>query len=163
MYALAIPVWGALQIVTRAFYSRRQMWTPVIVGSAITVIAIPAYFVLQASFGIEGVALGSVIALSAYTAALTAIWYHPADTREGLRTVLRSAGRAIPLAVPAGLAAFTASWFVTDLWSASGAIGALVAVTVGGLVYAGIVVGLGSSLYDALWRRARGRTESATP
>ena len=32
-YAFAIPVWGALMVITRAFYARRQMWTPVIVGT----------------------------------------------------------------------------------------------------------------------------------
>jgi putative peptidoglycan lipid II flippase len=163
MYALAIPVWGALQIVTRAFYSRRQMWTPVIVGSAITVVAIPAYFLLQATFGIEGVALGSVLALSAYTAALIAIWYRPTDTRDGLRSVARSAGRAIPLAVPAGLLAFGASWIVTDRLAATGGLAAFLSLTVGALVYAGVVVGIGSTLYDALWKRVRGHVENATP
>lgn len=163
MYAMAIPVWGALQIVTRAFYSRRQMWTPVIVGSAVTVFAIPTYFVLQSSFGIEGVALGSVLTLAAYTAALTAIWYRPHDTREGLRAVVRSAGRAIPLAVPAGVCAFGASWFIADRLPWSGGIAALASLAVGGLVYAVVVVGIGSSLHDTLWRRLRGRAGSTTP
>jgi putative peptidoglycan lipid II flippase len=163
MYALAIPVWGALQIVTRAFYSRRQMWTPVIVGSAMTVVAIPTYFILQANFGIEGVALGSVIALTAYTAALTAIWYRPADARAGLRSVLRSAGRVIPLAVPAGICAFGASWLVTNRLLAPSGVTALLSLVVGIAVYATVAIGLGSWLYDALWRRIRGRTESATP
>jgi len=163
MYALAIPVWGALQIVTRAFYSRRQMWTPVIVGSAMTVIAIPTYFILQANFGIEGVALGSVLALAGYTAALMAIWYRPADTREGLRTLMRSAGRVIPLAVPAAIAAYFAASLLPDRLPWSGGFTALVSIAVGGAVYAAVGLGIGSLLYDALWKRVRGRTESATP
>ncbi|MBT8213861.1 MAG: murein biosynthesis integral membrane protein MurJ, partial [Acidimicrobiia bacterium] len=55
-YALAIPIWGVLQIVTRAFYARRQMLTPVAVGTGATVVAVPLYIALEASLGLRGVA-----------------------------------------------------------------------------------------------------------
>ncbi len=161
MYALAIPIWGALQIVTRAFYARRQMWTPVIVGSIATVLAIPTYLVMQRSFGIEGVALASVIALGLYTAALMVIWYRPADTHAGVRAVFVSAGRALPLVVPASIAAFGVSWFIIGglrgpLW-----IAALFALALGSLVFAGVVVSIGSGLYDWLWSNEKRRTDRA--
>lgn len=163
MYSLSIPIWGALQIVTRAFYARRQMWTPVIVGSIATLIAIPTYVVMQRSFGIEGVALASVIVLGLYTAALMVIWYRPPDTHAGVREVFTSAGRALPLVVPASFAAFGISWFIIGglrgpLW-----IAALFALALGGLVFVGIVGSLGSALYDWLWAREERRTDRAAP
>lgn len=161
MYSLSIPIWGALQIITRAFYARRQMWTPVIVGSIATLIAIPTYIVMQRSFGIQGVALASVIVLGLYTAALMMIWYRPLETHEGVRDVFRSAGRSLPLVVPASLAAFAVSWFIIGglqgpLW-----IAALFALALGGLVFVGIVASLGSALFDLLWANEKRRTDRA--
>ena len=163
MYAFAIPVWGALQIITRAFYARREMWTPVIVGSIVTVIAIPTYLFLQDRFGIEGVALGSVVSLGIYTATLLAIWYRPPDARAGLSSVLASAGRAIPLAVPAGFGAFAVSWVIVGGLEGSPWIAALISVAVGLGVFAGITVGVGAGLYDLLWTQERRRAIGTTP
>ncbi len=161
MYALAIPVWGALQIVTRAFYAQRQMWTPVIVGSVATVAAIPVYFLMEGTFGIEGVALASVIALGGYTGALLAIWYRPIDSRDGLISVVRSAGRALPIAVPAGFAAFGVSWFVVTGLEGSVWVAALVGLILGLGAFVGVAVAVGSWLYDALWFNERRRTRGA--
>ncbi|NIR35461.1 MAG: hypothetical protein GWO22_05395, partial [Actinobacteria bacterium] len=32
-YAFAVPIWGGLQVLSRAFYATRDMWTPVAVGT----------------------------------------------------------------------------------------------------------------------------------
>jgi putative peptidoglycan lipid II flippase len=161
MYALSIPIWGALQIVTRAFYARRQMWTPVVVGSIATVLAIPIYMVMQRNFGIQGVALSSVIVLGLYTAALLFIWYRPRDTRDGVRNVFESAGRALPLVVPASVAAFAISWFIIGGLRGPTWIAALFALALGGLVFVGVIVSIGSGLYDWLWANEKRRTERA--
>jgi putative peptidoglycan lipid II flippase len=153
IYAFAIPVWGALQIITRAFYARREMWTPVIVGTAVTVVAIPLYFLLQSRLGAEGVALASVVSLSIYTASLAAIWYRPLDSRPGLRAVLTSAGRSIPLAVPAAFAAAGVSWAITTGISGSPWMAALAGLVVGAAVFAAVALGIGGLLYD--WLSAR--------
>jgi putative peptidoglycan lipid II flippase len=163
MYALAIPIWGALQIVTRAFYARRQMWTPVIVGSIVTVVAVPLYFWFEGRFGIEGVALASVLTLGCYTAALLAIWYRPLDARAGFVSVLTSAGRAIPIAVPGGFGAFGVAWFVVTGLEGSPWVAALIGVVLGLGVFAAASVWIGSGLYDVLWARQRRRTGDATP
>jgi putative peptidoglycan lipid II flippase len=158
MYAISIPVWGALQIVTRAFYARRQMWTPVIVGTVATVAAVPTYFLFQGAFGIEGVAMASVVALGLYTFILLAVWYRPVEAREGLGAVVRSAGRSIPLAVPASISAFGVSWFIVGGLQGPRWIAALFAVIFGGLVYGGVVLGLGAAIHDWLWTNAKRRT-----
>jgi putative peptidoglycan lipid II flippase len=154
MYAFGIPVWGALQIITRAFYAKKEMWTPVIVGTAITILAVPMYFVMHEAFGIEGVAITSVITLGAYTVVLMGVWYKPADARAGLRPMLEGAGRAIPLAIPAAFAAGAVAWAISTGIQGSPTVSAIIALLVAIAVYAGVVIGLGSLLYD--WLRAEG-------
>lgn len=157
MYAFGIPVWGGLQIITRAFYAKKEMWTPVIVGTAAAIVAVPLYFVMHAAFGIEGVAITSVVTLSLYTAVLMGIWYRPTDARSGLRTMLEGAGRAVSLAIPAAFVAGAVSWAVSTGIKGSPLISALLALIAGVAVYAGTVLGIGGLLYDTLHARRQGR------
>jgi len=152
VYAFGIPVWGALQIITRAFYATRDMWTPVIVGTAITIVAIPGYFVAQEALGIEGVALASVLSLTLYTSVLAIIWYRRPDATADGRKVLANAGRAIPLAVPASIAAGFVSWALWSGITGAPTIAAIVALIVGAAVYVGVSLGIGGLLYDWLSR-----------
>jgi putative peptidoglycan lipid II flippase len=153
VYAFAIPIWGALQIITRAFYAKREMWTPVIVGTAITAVAIPTYFALEAAIGLRGVALASVLSLGLYTLILMGIWYWPQDARAGLRSVIDSAGRSIPVVVPAALAAGAVSWAIATGITGASWLAALIALGVGSAVYAGTALGIGGALYEWLARR----------
>jgi putative peptidoglycan lipid II flippase len=152
MYAFGIPVWGALQIITRAFYAKKEMWTPVIVGTAITILAVPLYFVMHSAFGIEGVAITSVLTLGAYTAVLMGVWYKPRDARDGLVPMLMGAGRAIPLAVPAAFGAGIVAWAISTGIQGSPTISAAIALIAGAAVYSGVALGLGALLYDWLKR-----------
>jgi putative peptidoglycan lipid II flippase len=163
LYAFGIPIWGALQIITRAFYAKKEMWTPVIVGTALTILAIPLYFVMQSAFGIEGVAITSVITLGAYTAVLMGVWYSPSDARTGLAPMLKGAGRAIPLAVPAAFAAGAVAWAISTGIQGSPTISALIALAVGGAVYASVVLGIGGFLYDRLTARSVAPSSADTP
>jgi putative peptidoglycan lipid II flippase len=154
MYAFGIPVWGALQIITRAFYAKRRMWTPVLVGTVLTFLAIPTYFLAVHFLELQGVAIASVLTLGLYTSVLLGIWYWPADARSGLVSVMSDAGRAIPLAVPASFGAAGVSWLITNRMPGPTGLAALVALTIGAVVYAGVALGIGSLLYDWLWRSA---------
>jgi peptidoglycan biosynthesis protein MviN/MurJ (putative lipid II flippase) len=160
LYAFGIPVWGALQIITRAFYAKKEMWTPVIVGTAITILAVPLYFVMESAFGIEGVAITSVITLGVYTAVLMGVWYNPADARQGLRPMLNGAGRAIPLAVPSAFAAGAVAWAISTGIQGSPTVSAIIALTVGAAVYIGVGLGIGGLLYD--WLSTTGGTRQQT-
>ncbi|MEN8238226.1 MAG: murein biosynthesis integral membrane protein MurJ [Actinomycetota bacterium] len=154
MYAFGIPVWGALQIITRAFYAKRKMWTPVLVGTAITFLAIPTYFIAVNSIGFQGVAIASVLTLGLYTSVLLGIWYWPADARPGLSRVLLTAGRAIPLAVPAAFAAFGTAWLITERLPGPAGVTAVIALAVGAAAYSAVVIVLGSLLHDWLKQSA---------
>ncbi len=159
-YALAVPLWGGLQILNRAFYARKDMWTPVIVGTVMTGLAVPVYVVLQRTQGLEGVALASVIALGLYTAALAWRWYSD-DTVDGsVGSVLESAGRAVPLTVIGGAAAFLAAWGIPELLG-NGFWPALVGTIVGGGVFVVVALGLGGALFE--WLSAGRRSQVPSP
>lgn len=168
-YAFAIPIWGGLQILNRAFYARREMWTPVLVGTAATIAAIPLYIIMQDSFGLRGVALASTLALAVYTGILAAVWYGEGDGTRRLRLLAAQVGRAVPLAVIGGLAAFgaasalitlfdfttTSSVFVTAL--------SVLIVLVGTAVFVAVAILLGSLLHDWLLRRTAPEQQAEEP
>ncbi|MEN8114359.1 MAG: murein biosynthesis integral membrane protein MurJ [Actinomycetota bacterium] len=156
-YALSIPIWGALQILSRAFYARKSMWTPVIVGTGATVVAVPLYIGLGNSFGIRGVALASVLSLGLYTAVLALLWYSGAEGRARLRKVLSIAGRAIPPTVLGSAAAFLIGWAVMTNLPFQTTIVSVIAVLLGAAAFFGIAFSLGSFLYDILTAAARRR------
>ena len=120
-FAFAITVWGALQVLTRAFYAQRRMWAPVGVGTATTVAAIPLYWALQRSFGLRGVAVASVLALGGYTIVLAVIWYRDPTHRNRLSGVADTAGRSLIPAVAGGFAAFITARLVAGVLGESGA------------------------------------------
>ncbi len=157
-YALAVPLWGGLQILNRAFYARKDMWTPVIVGTVITAAAIPIYVGLQRTQGLEGVALASVVALGLYTAALAWRWYGTVAVDGSLASVVESAGRAVPLAVIGGAVAFLAAWGIPELLG-NGFWPALIGSLLGGALFVVVAVGLGGALFEGLTRRADARSQ----
>ncbi len=81
LYGISIPAWGAHQIYARAFYARRQMWTPVVIGTAGTVAAIGFYWWLS-RFDAPGFAAASTLTMILYTIVLGIAW-HARVGREG--------------------------------------------------------------------------------
>jgi len=167
-YVFAIPVWGGLQILNRAFYARKDMWTPVVVGTAATIAAIPLYAFLQNTFGIRGVALASTLALAIYVGVLAAVWYSDTDAIR-LRILLAETSRVIPLAVIGGFAAYAIALGVDQIINIS-ALGSLATtvislatVVLGTAGFLGVALLLGSVLYDWLSKRAESVEPVETP
>jgi putative peptidoglycan lipid II flippase len=133
LFSLAIPMWGAQQLYARAFYARRQMWTPAVVGSVATVAALPLYRVLLDAYGVAGLAQASTIALTAYTAVLAYLWHRATGFTELVR-LGRTLGRSLWLGAVAGLAAWGASTMVLRA-SGSGAVAATGALLAGGVAF----------------------------
>jgi putative peptidoglycan lipid II flippase len=152
-YAFSIPIWGALQILTRGFYAKRDMWTPVVIGTAATVLAIPIYWALQRSFGLRGVAVASTIVLALYTAALAYRWYGAEDSEGRLGRVLEGAGRSVPLAFFGGVAGWAAARGIEAVVP-GGFISSAVQAAVGVVVFAGVALLTGSLLHDLVARRS---------
>jgi len=138
-YAIGIPFWGVQQLLARGFYAKRQMWTPVVVGTASTILAVPIYILLKELMGIRGIALASTVSIGLYTVALGYIWLNRTGTHV-LAGLSQTMGRAILPAVAAGGAAWLAAELVSTV--AAGFVGAVLQVVLGGVAAAAVFVGL---------------------
>lgn len=74
IYAFSIPAWGMHQLLVRHFYAKRRMWTPVMIGTAFSVAAIPAWLGLYDVMGVEGFALASTLVMVGYALAMLVAW-----------------------------------------------------------------------------------------
>ena len=158
---LAVPAWVVQQIAVRAFFARGDTWRPMLLSTAVALLAIPLYLALGERYGAAGLAAAGVIAISANALAtlVLARWVHGAPA---LTPLLVGLGRALVVVVPsAGVA-----WAL--LPGRSGSVGALLDLAVGGGVYAlGVVAGIaivgdeptraaGRRLARSVLRRVRG-------
>ncbi len=143
-YAFAVPVWTALQVLSRAFYARRDMWTPVVIGTVVTIAAVPLYFALQRGYGLRGVAVASTLALTAYTAALGIRWYRSVEPGR-VGAMLEPALRAVPLSLFGGVAAAAAATAVESLLS-DGFAATLAAVVAAAVAFGAVFLAAGRLL-----------------
>ncbi len=134
-YGLSVPAWGAHQIYSRAFYARRQMWTPVFIGTAGTVVAIGLYWWLS-RFDEPGFAVASTLAMVLYTIVLGTAWHSRAG-REGVSAIAGALVRgSVGVAVSAPIAWLAVQWISGDelpgFWGSLGlvAIGAAIVMAV---------------------------------
>ena len=106
---LGVAFWGVQQLIGRAFYARQDTLTPAIVGTVVTVITLPLYWLLSRAWGASGIAVAGVLGVCLYTAAITLIWRRKAGggalAHIGRHTALVSA-MSLAAAVPAALGAF---------------------------------------------------------
>ncbi len=157
-FGIGVPAWGAQQVLVRGYYARRDMWTPVIVGTAATVVALPAYWLLFQAMGISGLALASTAGITLYTAVLAAIWY----ARNGwghFRPVLATASRAVPLAVLGGLGAWGAGELMRAILGAGSLLAAVGALVAGAAAFGAVIVLAGGSLWELRGEAGRPRTD----
>jgi len=61
---LGVPGWVVLQIAVRAFYAREQMWRPMLIGTAVSLLAIPLYWTLGERHGVGGLAAAGAAAVT---------------------------------------------------------------------------------------------------
>lgn len=126
IYAFSIPAWGLHQLLARHFYAKRKMWTPVIVGTIFTVVAIPVWLGLYEVMGVEGFALASTVIMVSYALGLLVAWGRDsgwAAVRRLAPAFLRS---MLSAAVAAGL-----GLLVADAMLGSGSLTILRGLTVG--------------------------------
>lgn len=71
---LCISCWGYQQVLGRAFYARLDTLSPAILGTAVTVISIPIYYVLTGRLDATGVAAASAASIFIYSIGLTLWW-----------------------------------------------------------------------------------------
>lgn len=131
IYAVSIPAWGLHQILVRHFYAKRKMWTPVVIGTTFTVLAIPTWLGLYDLLGIEGFAWASSILITGYAAAMAVAWGRDSGW-SWAKLLVPAAARATLAGIAAGLIA----WPVTDAVFGAGSrtlLAGLGAATIGGV------------------------------
>ncbi|MDX1649820.1 MAG: murein biosynthesis integral membrane protein MurJ, partial [Myxococcota bacterium] len=127
VFCAAVPGWVLQQVAVRAFYARGEMWTPMLLGTGVSLAAIPLYLV-AAGFGPTGLAAAGALAISVNALATLGL----ARQRHGapaLGPLLASGARGLGAVAPAAAAA----WWVQG--ARPGALGALLDLALGGAVY----------------------------
>lgn len=71
---LGVIFWGAQQLLGRAFYACENTLTPALIGTAVTALVVPVYFVSVEYLQAKGVALTSIVGVAAYTLLLSIFW-----------------------------------------------------------------------------------------
>jgi putative peptidoglycan lipid II flippase len=136
--SFAVPSWILQQIAVRAFFARGDTWRPMLLATAVALLAIPLYMALGPRFGAKGLAAAGVIAMTC-NALLTLVYARRLHGAPGLVPLANTALRALLIAAIAALAAALA---IETL--AMGA-AALLQLAVGGLAF-GVATLLGARL-----------------
>ncbi len=124
IYAVSIPMWGAHQIYTRAFYAMRRMWLPVLVGTAVTAVTVPILWAFGSGGG-KAIAWISTLSMLGYTIAITVAWHRAAGgPLPKLRMILNLTA--------ASLAAGGFGWVVAGLVEGESVTASMVRVLAGG-------------------------------
>lgn len=71
---LSVPFWTVQQVLGRAFYARQDTLTPALVGTVVTVAALPIYYICTRQTGANGVAAMTTVCMVVYTLALAFVW-----------------------------------------------------------------------------------------
>ena len=155
IYAFSLPAWGLHQILVRHFYSKRKMWTPVLIGTLFTLLAIPLWLGLHSTMGVSGFALASTLVMSGYALAMAAAW--------GVDSGWKAVGELVPSLLRGAVAALAAALAAAPLVNALAPAGVLTAarglaaLLAGGVtavaVFAGISYLLRSPELGAILRR----------
>ena len=103
IYALSIPAWGLHQILARHFYAKRKMWTPVMIGTVFTALALPVWWGLYNLYDVDGFAMASTLVMTGYAVGMAIAWARDSGW-DALRGLLPSLGRGVIAASIAGLA-----------------------------------------------------------
>jgi putative peptidoglycan lipid II flippase len=146
--AFGVPAWVVQQITVRGFYSRRDMWRPMLLGTAVALAAIPLYLILGRRYGAPGVAAAGVIGMSV-SAVLTLWLLRRVHGGPRVRELGSTFARALLLAVVAG---GVAHWAAD--WAALQARGALVQLCLGLAAFAAVALPGVFVLGDAAMREA---------
>lgn len=154
-YSLGIPAWGVHQLFARSFYAHRQMWVPVLAGTAWTLPAIPLYYLGYRTGGVPGIAVASSIVITGHALTLWLLWRR-IHGGGGLERMLQTAGQATLGALAAGAGGWLVSSAVTGgrvPGMATGVLAVLAGSVVAGAIYLATTYAAGSPEARSVVRR----------
>jgi len=127
--SFAVPGWILQQIAVRAFFARGDTWRPMLLATAIALLAIPLYLALGPRFGAEGLAAAGAIAMTC-NALLTLLLARRLHGAPDLGALAGTALRALVIAAAAAVAGALA----VETWMGDSV--ALLKLAVGGATFA---------------------------
>jgi len=83
-FSVGMSAWGAQSILARGFYAGRDTLRPALIGTAITLLNLPVYWLLVKPLEYKGLALASSIGVSAYAIVLFVLLYRRTANREAM-------------------------------------------------------------------------------
>ncbi len=105
-FGFAVPGWITQQIIVRAFYARGDTLRPMVLGTILSLLAIPLYMYLSDRHGVQGIAEAGVIGMSA-SAVATILYARVMHGAPKFIPLLLSFGSALLISIPAVFAAWT--------------------------------------------------------
>jgi putative peptidoglycan lipid II flippase len=146
-----VSCWGWQQIVGRAFYARQDTITPAVLGTLMTLLSLPVFYLATRWLGASGVALASALSIGMYTLGLSFRWWYRfgGEVFAGLgKGVLQVGLQAFAAAVPAvGMVTGCFWWWPNHPYVAS-----LAGIVGSGTVFIIVFVFLGNLLTPHLIR-----------
>jgi putative peptidoglycan lipid II flippase len=151
VFLAVVCCWGVQQLLGRAFYACQDTVSPAVLGTLVTLISLPAFYVLSTRLQALGVALASAGAMALYTVLLGLCWRR----RFGARVFASLTGAGLKLVALAALAALPAVWVVraeAPLRVSHPLLGAAAAVLVSGAAFGLVFLLLSRQFAPALIR-----------
>lgn len=109
LLAFAIPGWIVQQIISRAFYARGDTIRPMILGSVLSVAAIPLYLQMSKAFSVDGLAMAGVAAMTV-NALATLLYARKLHDAPPFLPLLGAFARSMAIAIPSVGVALAAIW-----------------------------------------------------
>lgn len=144
LFSISMFAWGAQNILARGFYAGRNTLRPALIGTIITFLNLPVYWLLVKPMQFRGLALASTIGISAYAIVLFVSLYRSTENKATLEMVGFFLRIVAASAVGAGGAFEVVRWLegMTNWQNTLGALIVLIAATPVGLVLTGLAAKL---------------------
>ncbi|MDX9974856.1 MAG: murein biosynthesis integral membrane protein MurJ [FCB group bacterium] len=107
-FACGLAGWSLQVVIVRGFYARKDTLTPMLIGTAVAVAAVPLYWSLFHAYGPWGLAVASSLGVTA-NAVLTAAFYRWHKGPLPVQPIFAGLARGIAFAIPCGIAAHYAA------------------------------------------------------
>ena len=134
VFCAGIPGWVVQSVAVRPFYARGDTWRPMLLGTAVAVVAVPLYATLGPRLGTQGLAAAGALAISA-NALATLVLARRLHGAPDLGALAASAVRALGIAAIGGAVAYGAAAAVAG-WAGATSLDAFAQCAAGGLAFA---------------------------
>lgn len=102
---ICVSCWGYQQVLGRAFYAKLDTLSPAVLGTSVTVLVIPLYYLFTREYGAMGVAIASAVSIVVYSAFLT-LWWWRKEGAEAFRGLVSGTAKVLAVSIAAAVPAW---------------------------------------------------------